>query len=78
MTQNQYGQYAAPNQLGVRPDARLAQAFITQSFFWMFLGLLVTTAVGVMIASVPAATLDEVRRPRVPADHPAARRRLRR
>jgi len=59
MTQNPYGQYAAPSQLGVRPDARLAQAFITQSFFWLFLGLLVTTAVGVMIASIPAATLEK-------------------
>jgi FtsH-binding integral membrane protein len=59
MTPNPYGQYAAPSQLGVRPDARLAQAFLTQSFFWMFLGLLVTTAVGVLIASVPPATLAE-------------------
>ena len=25
----------------VRPDPRLAQAFITQAFFWMFIGLLV-------------------------------------
>jgi FtsH-binding integral membrane protein len=57
MTQNQYGQYMAPSQVGVRPDARLAQAFITQSFFWMFLGLLVTTAVGVLIAGLPPETL---------------------
>jgi FtsH-binding integral membrane protein len=41
----------------VRPDARLAQAFLTQSFFWMFLGLLVTTGVGVLVASVPVETL---------------------
>jgi FtsH-binding integral membrane protein len=53
MTHNTY----APSQLGVRPDARLAQAFLTQAFFWMFLGLLVTTAVGVMVASVPLETL---------------------
>jgi uncharacterized protein len=53
MNQNMY----APSQLGVRPDARLAQAFLTQAFFWMFLGLLVTTAVGVMISSVPLETL---------------------
>jgi len=59
MTSNPYGQFAAPSQLGVRPDARLAQAFLTQAFFWMFLGLLVTTAVGVMIASVPMETLAE-------------------
>ena len=57
MTNNPYPQYAAPSQVGVRPDARLAQAFITQAFFWMFLGLLVTTGVGVMIASVPPETL---------------------
>ena len=57
MTQNPYGPYAAPSRLGVRPDARLAQAFLTQSFFWMFLGLLVTTGVGALVASVPVATL---------------------
>ena len=59
MTPNPYGQYAAPSQVGVRPDARLAAAFLTQSFFWMFLGLLVTTAVGVLIASLPEETLLE-------------------
>jgi len=57
MMQNRSGQFAAPSQLGVRPDARLAQAFLTQSFFWMFLGLLVTTGVGVLVSSVPAETL---------------------
>jgi len=53
MTQNPYGQVASPSRLGVRPDARLAQAFLTQSFFWMFLGLLVTTGVGVLVTSLP-------------------------
>lgn len=53
MTQSTY----APSQLGVRPDARLAQAFLTQSFFWMFLGLLVTTGVGALIASLPEQRL---------------------
>ena len=53
MIQNTY----APSQLGVRPDARLAQAFLTQSFFWMFLGLLVTTGVGFLISSLPEETL---------------------
>jgi len=57
MMQNRSGQFAAPSQVGVRPDARLAQAFLTQSFFWMFLGLLVTTGVGVLVSSVPAETL---------------------
>jgi len=52
---NQYT--LAPSQVGVRPDARLAQAFLTQSFFWMFLGLLVTTGVGFLISSLPQETL---------------------
>jgi FtsH-binding integral membrane protein len=46
-----------PSQVGVRPDARLAQAFLTGSFFWMFLGLLVTTGVGFLISSLPQETL---------------------
>ena len=29
----------------VRPDPRLAQAFITQAFFWMFVGLLVSAVI---------------------------------
>src|ERR671910_885100 len=32
----------SPSALGVKPDARLAQAFLTQAFVWMFVGLLVT------------------------------------
>jgi hypothetical protein len=55
--QNPSGPYAMPSQVGVRPDARLAQAFLTQSFFWMFLGLLVTTGVGVLVSSLPGETL---------------------
>lgn len=57
MMQNPSGQYVAPSRLGVRPDARLAQAFLTQSFFWMFLGLLVTTGVGFLVSSLPQETL---------------------
>jgi hypothetical protein len=57
MMQNPSGQFIAPSQVGVRPDARLAQAFLTQSFFWMFLGLLVTTGVGFLISSLPQETL---------------------
>jgi len=57
MIQNLSGQFVAPSQVGVRPDARLAQAFLTQSFFWMFLGLLVTTGVGFLISSLPQETL---------------------
>ena len=36
---------ASPATLGVVPDARLAQAFLTQAFVWMFAGLLVTAGV---------------------------------
>lgn len=31
--------------VAVRPDPRLAQAFITQAFFWMFIGLLVSAGI---------------------------------
>ena len=34
-----------PSALGVKPDARLARAFLTQSFLWMFVGLLVSAGV---------------------------------
>jgi len=44
--------YAAPIRVGVRPDARLAQAFLTQAFFWMFLGLLLTTGIGAVVAGM--------------------------
>ena len=44
--------YAAPSRVGVRPDARLAQAFLTQAFFWMFLGLLLTTGIGAVVAGL--------------------------
>jgi hypothetical protein len=57
MMQNPSGRFVAPSQVGVRPDARLAQAFLTQSFFWMFLGLLVTTGVGFLVSSLPEETL---------------------
>jgi len=49
--------YATPSRLGVRPATELSSAFLTQAFFWMFLGLLVTTGVGVAIASLPSQTL---------------------
>jgi FtsH-binding integral membrane protein len=60
MMQNPSGNYAMPSQVGVRPDARLAQAFLTQSFFWMFLGLLVTTGVGVMVSSLSMETIARI------------------
>jgi FtsH-binding integral membrane protein len=40
---------ALPSQLGVKPDARLAQAFLTQAFVWMFVGLLVTAGVAFIV-----------------------------
>jgi hypothetical protein len=53
MNQNQMpgSQYAAPSTLGVRPDARLATAFLTQAFVWMFAGLLVTAGVAWAVQS---------------------------
>jgi FtsH-binding integral membrane protein len=52
MNQNQFpGQYASPSTLGVKPDARLASAFLTQAFVWMFAGLLVTAGVAWAVQS---------------------------
>ena len=44
----------SPEALGVKPDARLAQAFLTQAFVWMFVGLLVTAGVAYFVQSSPA------------------------
>ncbi len=52
--------YATPSRVGVRPDARLAQAFLTQAFFWMFLGLLLTTAIGAVVAGMTDAQFTGV------------------
>lgn len=38
-----------PSQLGVKPDARLQQAFLTQAFLWMFIGLLVTAGIAFVV-----------------------------
>jgi hypothetical protein len=52
MSQNQiHSPFATPSALGVRPDARLASAFLTQAFVWMFAGLLVTAAVAWAVQS---------------------------
>jgi uncharacterized protein len=40
---------ALPSELGVKPDARLAQAFLTQAFLWMFVGLIVTAGVAYFV-----------------------------
>ena len=52
MNQNQLpSPFAAPSALGVKPDARLASAFLTQAFVWMFVGLLVTAGVAFAVQS---------------------------
>ncbi len=43
------GRTALPSELGVKPDARLSTAFLTQSFLWMFVGLLVTAGVAYVV-----------------------------
>ncbi len=53
-------QYATPSRVGVRPDARLAQAFLTQAFFWMFLGLLLTTGIGAVVAGLSDSQLTNL------------------
>jgi FtsH-binding integral membrane protein len=44
---NRYG--SAPSQLGVRPTAELATRFLSQSFGWMFAGLLLTAGVAAVV-----------------------------
>ena len=52
MNQNPFpGQYSTPSALGVKPDARLQTAFLTQAFVWMFAGLLVTAGVAAVVQS---------------------------
>jgi FtsH-binding integral membrane protein len=43
------GRTASPSALGVKPDARLAAAFLTQAFLWMFVGLLVSAGVAAVV-----------------------------
>ena len=40
-----------PSQLGVRPAPELANTFLTQSFGWMFAGLLLTAGIAVVVSS---------------------------
>ena len=40
-----------PSAVGVKPDARLSAAFLTQAFLWMFVGLLVTAGVAFVVQS---------------------------
>jgi len=52
MNQNPFpGQYATPSALGIKPDARLQTAFLSQAFVWMFAGLLVTAGVAAVVQS---------------------------
>ena len=48
------GSPTAPSALGVKPDARLATAFLTQAFVWMFAGLLVTAGVAYVVQTSPS------------------------
>src|SRR5687767_3468020 len=45
------GPATAASALGVKPDARLAQAFLTQAFVWMFAGLIVSAGVAFFVQS---------------------------
>jgi FtsH-binding integral membrane protein len=45
------GTAASPSALGVKPDARLAQAFLTQAFVWMFVGLMISAGVAFVVQS---------------------------
>lgn len=43
--------YASPSAVGVKPDARLSSAFLTQAFAWMFAGLLLTAVVSYAVST---------------------------
>ena len=43
-----YNDYS-PDRLGVKPVARLSTAFITQAFFWMFMGLIVSAIIAFLV-----------------------------
>lgn len=45
------GPFASPTALGVKPDVRLQQAFLTQAFLWMFVGLLISAGVAFVVQS---------------------------
>jgi len=50
------GRPGLPSELGVKPDARLATAFLTQSFLWMFVGLLVSAGVAFWVQTSAGLT----------------------
>ena len=45
------GPTTSPSALGVKPDARLAQAFLSQAFLWMFVGLIISAGVAFFVQS---------------------------
>jgi len=45
------GVTGSPATLGVQPDSRLATAFLSQAFLWMFAGLLITAGVAYAVQS---------------------------
>jgi FtsH-binding integral membrane protein len=47
------GVTTSPATLGVQPDSRLATAFLSQAFTWMFAGLLITAGVAWTVQSNP-------------------------
>jgi FtsH-binding integral membrane protein len=48
-----HGVGVTPSVVGVKPDARLANAFLSQAFLWMFAGLFVTAGVAYFVQSNP-------------------------
>ena len=48
--------YASPSAVGVKPDAKLSAAFLTQAFAWMFAGLLLTAAVAAAVTGSPSGS----------------------
>jgi hypothetical protein len=58
MNQNPMNPYttSSPSALGVKPDARLQTAFLTQAFVWMFAGLLVSAVVAWAVLQSPSLT----------------------
>jgi FtsH-binding integral membrane protein len=60
MTFNQ-NPFASPSQLGVRPTTALSVGFLSQSFAWMFVGLLLTAAVAWVVQGSPSIQVTAAR-----------------
>ena len=67
-----HGVGVTPSVVGVKPDARLANAFLSQAFLWMFAGLFVTAGVAYFVQS-NASLLAFATRQRLPPVHGPAR-----